>query len=91
MGETVTSSMDIEWGSDPDEDYFIPIDLGVNMGAGLEFGRVLVGLNYSYGLVNISSYTQNDYKNRSRAFSIMLGYKFPSKKPDPLTEPTQYL
>lgn len=83
MGESVTETMDVEWGSNPDEDYFKQLDLGVNFGAGLEISSVIVGLNYSYGLLNVSPYSDGGYKNRTRAFSIMLGYKFPTKKSAP--------
>ena len=80
MGETATETIDVEWGSDPEEDYFKQFDLGVGFGAGAEIGSIIIGINYSYGLLNISPYSGGGYKNRTRAFSIMLGYKFPKKQ-----------
>lgn len=91
MGETIDETIALDFGNDPEEDFFKQFDLGVNFGAGVEISRVIVGLNYSYGVLNVSPYSDGGYKNRTRAFSIMLGYKFPSKKPDPLSTPKQSL
>jgi hypothetical protein len=90
MGETDTETIDIEWGSDPEEDYFKQFDLGLGFGAGVEFSSVIIGFNYSYGLLNISPYSDGGYRNKSRAFSIMLGYKFPKKQAAQATDTKLY-
>lgn len=49
-------------------------DTGLLGGIGLEVDRVLLGLNYEYGLLDIAQPKKNSYKNQN--ISISLGYKF---------------
>jgi len=48
-------------------------DFGLGAGVGAEFDRILVGLNYELGLVDISRGSA-DYKNRNA--SLTVGYRF---------------
>lgn len=51
-------------------------DFGLNFGGGLDLGKVLLKLNYGYGLTKINSTQSNnnaDNKNKYRTVSISLG------------------
>ncbi len=51
-------------------------DFGLNFGGGLDLGKVLLKLNYEYGLTKINSTQSNnnaDNKNKYRTVSISLG------------------
>ncbi len=67
---------DVDWGTDDDEDDFKRIDFGLLIGAGIDIGAIQIGLSYSLGLSNISTYTEDGYKNKNRVLSISVGYKF---------------
>lgn len=49
-------------------------DVGLLGGIGLEVDRVLLGVNYEYGLLNIAQAKKDSYKNQN--ISISLGFKF---------------
>ncbi len=49
-------------------------DLGIGLGAGVEFGKAVVGLNYELGLANLDNADDGGYKNRN--FAITIGFKF---------------
>jgi len=49
-------------------------DYGLQAGAGVEINRIVFGLNYSYGLANISQ--NRDYENKNRIIGLTLGYRF---------------
>jgi hypothetical protein len=50
------------------------LDYGLQAGAGIQFGKYVFGLNYSYGLANISRHSPHVEKNR--IIGLTLGYKF---------------
>ena len=50
------------------------LDYGLQAGAGITFGKYVLGLNYSYGLANISRHSPHVEKNR--IIGLTLGYKF---------------
>lgn len=56
--------------------FFVPkrFDAGLGIGVGLEFGKVSVGLDVDYGLVNIYKNSGASIKNLSSGLSV--GYKF---------------
>lgn len=56
--------------------FFVPkrFDAGLGLGVGLEFGKVSVGLDVDYGLVNIYKNSGASIKNLSSGLSV--GYKF---------------
>ena len=74
MGETETETEDINWGSDEEKDDLKPLDLGLTVGAGLEYNSFLFGISYGYGLANISPYTDDGSKISNRVLGISVGY-----------------
>lgn len=74
-GETEEDSEDIEWGSDDDSD-LKRLDFGLNIGAGVEFGAISVGVNYGLGLGNLLPNPEDGAKINNRVIGISLGYKF---------------
>jgi hypothetical protein len=48
------------------------MDLGINMGVGMEMDAILIRIQYGYGLTNITKggFNSNDIKNRVISFSI---------------------
>jgi hypothetical protein len=63
----------IKWGDDPNNDMLKRLEFGVCGGGGIEYNNFLLGINYAYGLNNISSSsTEGTLKNR--VFGISLGY-----------------
>ncbi len=55
------------------------LDYGLQAGAGITFGKYVFGLNYSYGLANISRHFPHAEKNR--IIGLTLGYKFKTRNP----------
>jgi len=53
-------------------------DLGLVVGAGVEFGRIIVDGRYTHGLTNLNTSPddQDDVKIKSRVFSIMAGFRW---------------
>lgn len=54
-------------------------DFGLGAGVGVEFGQIVVGLNYELGLTNIADNKDSDYKDASyknRNASLTVGYRF---------------
>jgi hypothetical protein len=72
--DTGSYEYDIEWGSELKR-----VDFGLTMGAGVELNSIQIGLTYSLGLANISSYTDGGYKMKNRVLGISLGYRFGGK------------
>jgi hypothetical protein len=70
-----TKAWDINWGSDPGDD-FKRFDYGAAGGAGLEWNRLSLEGCFAYGLANIYALGQTGYVIEQRAFSLALGYYF---------------
>jgi hypothetical protein len=51
-------------------------DLGVAVGGGMEFRRVVVDARYTHGLTDIDKDTSDDVKVANRAVSVTVGFKF---------------
>jgi len=66
----------IKWGSDGNADDFKRFDAGLSIGAGANLSIVQVGMNYNFGLTNISAYTDDGYRNKNRSFNIFVIYVF---------------
>ncbi|MGR6088408.1 MAG: porin family protein [Arcticibacter sp.] len=66
---------DIDWGNDEDSDDLTRLDGGLHGGLGIEYRNVEVGVDYDYGLMNISPYTDNGFKINNRNIGITLAYK----------------
>jgi hypothetical protein len=76
-GETIKESVDLTWGSDSGN--LKRLDAGLNIGAGVEFNSMLIGINYGHGLANILSNNSSDLKVKNRVLAISAGYKFAKK------------
>jgi len=66
LGETVTE--DIEFGSGPEE--MNRFDLGVGFGAGVQFGRIQVGVGYNLGFANLSNEEGTTSRNNGLALTV---------------------
>ncbi|MBL0340141.1 MAG: PorT family protein [Bacteroidetes bacterium] len=69
-GETEVLKGDVSWGTSADDELKRP-DGGINFGAGMEYKRLVVGIVYSHGLLNIS----NVGEIKNRVFSVTVGCK----------------
>ena len=66
-------------GIDTESDFFSDtghkhFDFGVGMGANVEFGKLLTGIGYDFGLLNISQNSEMTLRNMNAY--LFLGYKF---------------
>ena len=52
-------------------------DFGLNLGSGIEFGNINIGVNYNQGLKNLSY--SSETKNKNRVFQISVAYMFGKK------------
>lgn len=52
------------------------LDLGLVVGAGLDFGRLVLDGRYRWGLSNLNDVDDQEGKIKNRTFSIMAGIKF---------------
>lgn len=86
LGVTSSYEQDIEFNNDDpftsgQEDASVNklrrFDMGVNGLAGVEMGKLLLGINYGHGLSKIGSSenSNEDDKNKHRLWSISLGFK----------------
>jgi|SRR5690554_87898 len=62
---------DVEWGSDGDIKRF---DFGLLGGVGVDISNFQLGVNYSFGLANLSP--DSDFKQSNRVLGFTVGYKF---------------
>jgi len=49
-------------------------DFGLGLNVSAEFGKIVVGVGYEHGLLNVAAYDGMKYRNRNAA--LTLGYKF---------------
>jgi len=52
---------------------FGPLDFGIALGSGIDFQNFYLGINYEYGLIDVSGYYTNSY---NRCLGITIGYNF---------------
>lgn len=71
-----TERIDIKWGNTKFEDSFQRFDAGLTFGAGVEFGRIQVGVFYDLGLVNIATNKDDGRIIKNRALKVSMGYRF---------------
>lgn len=77
LGENGNSKEEkIKIGTDKLKDELRPFDWGLNIGTAIEVKHFTIGIQYGFGLANISVYRDNDAKVANRVFSILVGYKF---------------
>lgn len=70
LGTTTTD--DVEFGDGLDE--FSRLDFGLLVGGGVGLGPIDLGVNYGYGLANISNF--DDFRLANRLLSLTLTYRF---------------
>jgi hypothetical protein len=66
---------DVKWGSGEEND-LKRFDLGLLIGAGVQYDSYTVGLNYNLGLSNIAANTEGGTKIKNRIFGLSVGYMF---------------
>jgi len=49
-------------------------DMGLGIGAGVEFGPMVAGLNYQFGIANVAD--SSDGKAKNKVFQISVAYMF---------------
>lgn len=77
-GVNINTEEDIKWGDD-DDSTIKPLDFGLNLGAGIEFSNIHVGLQYGLGLANVQPKGDSDNTAKNSAISISIGYFFGGK------------
>jgi len=73
LSEEITEN--VYWGNDEESNDFTRFDGGLHAGLGLEFRNVEIGVDYDYGIMNISPYTDNGFIINNRNIGITLAYK----------------
>jgi hypothetical protein len=79
MGQTQTENTDgdVSFGSGDDD--IKPLDLGLQIGAGIELEKIQIGLAYNLGMANLAQSSDGGYKMNNRVLALSLGYKFGGK------------
>ena len=72
---TDDATVDVEWGSDPKSDDLKVFDGGINLGTGIEFGLVEIGVEYDHGISNVSAITDEGFTMKNRNIGITLTYR----------------
>lgn len=70
-----TTKRKLNFGSENGNDLKM-LDYGADVGAGVEFGKIQIGLMYWQGLANVAVNSVGDSKQQHRVLSLELGYKF---------------
>lgn len=65
----------LEFGSDEEESDLKRIDYGLDVGAGVQFGKIQVGVTYGLGLSNLTPGGDSDNFSKNRNIMIGIGYK----------------
>lgn len=73
-GQTETEEEDVNFGSGDDDD-FKPLDFGLTIGAGVAINALEIGVQYAYGLANISVHTDGGAYIGNRVISLSVAYK----------------
>ena len=73
-GET-ESTVEGQHGVDDIDNDFTRFDLGVVVGAGVEFGRLIVDGRYNWGLLDVDKQV-DESTIRNRSFAFMTGVRF---------------
>jgi hypothetical protein len=53
-----------------------PFDFGLNIGTGIKMDKILVRLQYGYGLMNLDPGGSSSNEMKSRVISISIGFMF---------------
>jgi hypothetical protein len=73
-GEKDFEGYNLSIGNDPTDDDIKRLDFGIMVGAGVQYDRFRLGMFYNHGLMNISPFDENGYREKNRAFGISFGY-----------------
>jgi len=66
----------IDIGYDKSKDMYKPLELGLNIGTGIEMNRISLRVQYGFSLSNIAGYSSDGTKIKNRVWGISAGYKF---------------
>jgi hypothetical protein len=77
MGISNSEDADVEFGSEDGQ--MKRLDFGVNVGAGIQFNKILVSANYNLGLANLISGGDSDNFMKNRTIGISVAYLFGGK------------
>jgi Outer membrane protein beta-barrel domain len=69
------SDESVKWGSGDDADVK-RLDIGLNIGAGVEVSNFLIGIQYGLGLSNIAAQGDSNNSIKNKVFGISVGYLF---------------
>jgi hypothetical protein len=75
-GETLKDDETLNFGSDIVTDNFVPFDMGIQAGTGINLGSIVVQVLYSMGLKNISTYTDSGNVVKNNVLSLSVGMNF---------------
>ena len=68
---------EIEFGYNHEDGTIRPVDFGIGLGAGLQFGNIQAGMGYNFGLTNLSTSPKNwNHSLKSDGYVITLTYLF---------------
>jgi len=76
LGDKLSTEEKITWGNDELNDDLKRLDLGLTVGAGVEFTTFTVGFSWDAGIYNISPDTSNGYKIKNTVLKFSMGYRF---------------
>lgn len=71
--------MELNIGTDENEDDIKPLDLGLNIGAGVQFGGLQITANYGLGMANLLPGGDSDNYAKNRVIGISVAYLFGGK------------
>lgn len=74
FGFLTKAEVKADGGSADVKDFFTGTDFGLNIGAGLNFGKLNAAARYSLGLSNVID-SDGDYTGKNNVIQISLGYK----------------
>ncbi|QQS29600.1 MAG: PorT family protein [Sphingobacteriales bacterium] len=73
-GYKETEKEKLDWGNNEEEDDLKRFDFGLTFRAGANYKMFQASISYDIGLVNISSYTEDETKAKNRVLRFSIGY-----------------
>jgi hypothetical protein len=73
-GSIKTTQEKINWGTTVN-DNLKPMDVGLGLGAGLDLGKISLGVNYIWGLSNIATNTDDGASTNNKVLQFSIGFK----------------
>jgi hypothetical protein len=74
-GRTSTYFRNYQWGSDVKTDSYKMLDLGLNLGTGIDFKKIQMSVTYGMGFRNITEIPENNGKVYNRVLGLTMVYK----------------